>query len=603
MIYLSFVVFWVCISSSYAQQYYDSSDCYSDMQFPGSKYTCNSFQISSCKTVLIYRAKQHVQTIERISDMFHLNSTDVLALNNLTSPSEKLKPGREVVVPINCSCSGQFFQANFSYTVQERTTFSQIACEDFEGLVKSLTLQEMNRPPQAGSQLHVPLRCACPDNFSLSNGVNYLVTYPIIEGDGPRKLIEKFGISPEDFLAVNHLHPEPTVFPGTTVLLPLKAAPVIDFSTPDSPPPTHVFLPTNPTDRTPKRQKLSKLYIAGSVAGFSLLLVALVACGVHIMVLKKWKGDQNFQSITARSSPRSGQTGGSSTNSCLSPDLLAGIKYSLFIYSMEELRKATRDFSEEMKIADEVYKGLIDNVEVMIKKMRFEDTWQVIDLHSKINHINIVNLQGVCYGENHAFSDSYLVFEFPSNGSLRHCLSNPSITLQWHRRTQIAFDIATGLHYLHYCTFLTHARMSLSSRNIFMTANWRAKIANIGTPLKGNYDEENDRGWVAPAECLLHGSAAEKADIFAFGVVLLELISAREDFEGKPFKESIKFLGEDSGGGCFEQLRSFMDPSLKNDYSLAEVLCLAVLAKACVEDDHLHRPSMDDIMKVLARIS
>lgn len=184
MIYLSFVAFWVCISSSYAQQYYDSSDCSSDMQFPGSKYTCNSFQISSCKTFLIYRAKQHVQTIERISDMFQLSSTDVLALNNLTSPSEKLKPGREVVVPINCSCSGQFFQANFSYKVQESTTFSQIACEDFEGLVKSLTLQEMNKPPQAGSQLHVPLRCACPDNFSLRNGVNYLVTYPIIEGDG-----------------------------------------------------------------------------------------------------------------------------------------------------------------------------------------------------------------------------------------------------------------------------------------------------------------------------------------------------------------------------------------------------------------------------------
>ena len=61
-------------------------------------------------------------------------------------------------------------------------------------------------------------------------------------------------------------------------------------------------------------------------------------------------------------------------------------------------------------------------------------------------------------------------------------------------------------------------------------------------------------------------------------------------------------MGGASEGGCFEKLRSFMDPSLKDDYPLAEALCLAVLAKACLEDDPLHRPTMDYIMKVLARM-
>lgn len=84
---------------------------------------------------------------------------------------------------------------------------------------------------------------------------------------------------------------------------------------------------------------------------------------------------------------------------------------------------------------------------------------------------------------------------------------------------------------------------------------------------------------------------------------MLELISGREDPDGKWFKESIEFLGRATENGCFEQLRSFVDPSLKDDFSLAEALCLAVLAKACVEDDPLRRPSMDDIMKVLARLA
>ena len=101
----------------------------------------------------------------------------------------------------------------------------------------------------------------------------------------------------------------------------------------------------------------------------------------------------------------------------------------------------------------------------------------------------------------------------------------------------------------------------------------------------------------------MHGSASEKVDIFAFGVVLFELISGREATEGNLFKDSIGFLGGGaSEGGCFEQLRSFIDPSLKENYLLTEALCLAVLAKACIEDDPLRRPSMDDILKVVGRM-
>ena len=77
-------------------------------------------------------------------------------------------------------------------------------------------------------------------------------------------------------------------------------------------------------------------------------------------------------------------------------------------------------------------------------------------------------------------------------------------------------------------------------------------------------------------EYLLHGLVSEKVDIFAFGVVLLELISGRDNFDGKPIKDSLGFLlGEASEGGCFEGLRSFMDPNLK-DYSLPEALCLSM---------------------------
>ena len=155
----------------------------------------------------------------------------------------------------------------------------------------------------------MPLRCACPDNFTTSKRVIYLVTYPFIEGDETGTLSKKFSISPEDLWVVNHLEPKPTVFPNTTVLIPLTKVTVMDFSVPDPPPPTPAFLRTISNGKKPKSTKSRNLYMAISIAGAILVLVALVECGIK--VLKKLKGEK-FMSRSSlipcsqvRSSPRS----------------------------------------------------------------------------------------------------------------------------------------------------------------------------------------------------------------------------------------------------------------------------------------------------------
>lgn len=448
---------------------------------------------------------------------------------------------------------------------------------------------------RAGSTLRVPIKCACSDETETNDGIKYLVTYPLIEHDSTTKVGKKFNVSVEEIWKCNGMDPfAPTVFPTTTVLVPVRDEPFIDFTVPDSDPPTPPFLPTKPVEKRPKLpQTIKKVYVAGSVVGFCLVLALLISCGLYIKALRKYE-DQRIKASAARiNSLNSCSTPVSSpfsTNSCLSPDLLVGIKYSLCNYSVEELRIATKDFSEEAKISSSVYKGMIKNDDevVMIKQMRLEGTKQVIDVHSRINHVNIVKLRGVCYGRDDcscscSCSWSYLVFEFPTNGSLRDCLSSSTAALHWHRRTQIAFDIATGLHYLHYSVTPAYAHLSLDSTRIFLTSGWRAKVAVCGVNLGGR---------VAP----------EKAEIFEFGVLLLELISGKEGVDGKEVKETTTFLGGANEGGCFDQLRKFVDPCLKDDYPLAEALCLSVLAGSCVEDDPMHRPSMEDVLKILARM-
>ena len=83
----------------------------------------------------------------------------------------------------------------------------------------------------------------------------------------------------------------------------------MDFSVPDPPPPTPAFLPTISNGKKPKSTKSRNLYMAISIAGAILVLVALVECGIK--VLKKLKGEK-FMSRSSlipcsqvRSSPRS----------------------------------------------------------------------------------------------------------------------------------------------------------------------------------------------------------------------------------------------------------------------------------------------------------
>ncbi|CAL1404547.1 unnamed protein product [Linum trigynum] len=604
-------------SKASAQQHYDTSDCAApNSTSPGSRYTCNttSSSNSSCSTFLFFRATRQFRTLASISELLNSSVDSMQHLNGgVASSMEVLDPGREVVVPVQCSCSGQYFQTELvTYTAHlNNTSVADVACSVFESLVTYSTIMEANGfdtdQVVAGTVIHLPLKCACPDlrdDNSTNGGLNYLATYPVFEGDMLREIDDKFGISGEDLFRINGLDPWTTIYPNTTLLIPLKEISVrvnMTSRVSSSPPPAPVFLPTIIVERrsSSNNSRLKRsFYITGSVIVFFISVAAMFAFGMHMNGRRKEKIQKllSFNTSISQltcSTPKSSATG---LTPCLSPDLLVGIKYSLRSYSTDELRIGTKDFSDENKIGDEGYKALIDDVEVMVKPMMFDDIRQVVDIHSRINHINIVALLGVCYDHG---DDSCIVLELPSNGCLRNCLANPSSHLRWNRRTQIAFDVATGLHYLHYCIFPSYAHMSVNTRNIFLTSNWRAKLTNIRTnPSSGH--SPSHKGWLAPE---YNGSASDKVDIFAFGVVLLELISGREDTDGTSFKESLGFLGGGAGeGGCFERLRSFVDPCLEGNYPLAEALCLSVLAKACVEDDPLHRPSMDDILKVLVRM-
>ncbi|KAK9090298.1 hypothetical protein Sjap_023475 [Stephania japonica] len=600
----------ICVTKHiYSQQFYDNTNCTSQQSqvIPGSNYLCNASEniSSTCDTFIVYRVQQSFDTLSAISNLFNANGTHLFNINNLSeSSSLGLYHGREIIVPVNCLCNGRYSQAILKYNYSSKSgSLSRVACEVYEGLVKAQTLADENSKTEG--EISVPLRCACPNKIDRSNGVQFLVTYPILESDNTALIGRKFGVHEAKILDANSLEFDATIFPQTTLLIPTEKIPALVSEFNSTPVPTSTIpLEKLEPDTSSKRSLQVRIGVGLGIT----VLIVVAAFGIGIHYRRKWHPER-FQQLSTRSS----------TTSSFSPDLIDGmskLKQSLISFSLEELQIATRNFCESSAISSSVYKGKIGGSHMAIEKMDSVKTAQhIIDILTRINHLNIVKLEGFCYG-----SMPYLIYKFAENGRLRDCLSNAEIAraFTWKMRTQIAFDVAVGLHYIHYCTRPSYFHRNINSRNIMITIDWRAEISGfrwVKTLSSSEVENAADMNWYEPQvvgnegylapEYFFHGLASPKVDVFAFGVILLELLSSKDAVADESMlKDSVGFLQDGFGGSpeCLDKLKEFMDPALEENYQLGNALCLALLAKGCLEEDPRHRPTMNDVLKTLSRM-
>ncbi|KAL5750631.1 hypothetical protein ACOSP7_025234 [Xanthoceras sorbifolium] len=608
------------IKQTHSRQSYDRFNCSSESEVPGSNYLCTPEGLT-CDTYIVYRAQENFQSLSSISPLFNLSSQNLLDLNSMTeADSSNITTGQEIIIPITCSCLDRFSQAIVMYNFSSSDSFAAVACGVFEGLVKALSLVEEN-PGFEGDDpdalmIKVPIRCACPNENDRSNGVKFLVTYPVIENDTNDLIASKFGVPEKKIWEANRLESLPTIFPQTTLLIPMNDTPGVNRDIePRSEDPALSPRGVIPLKKVTSSETILKPQ-AFLVLGVVLVVVfMIIACCVLICIQRK-NHLRRFQPLSARSPFSANLSPSLSPN--LSPAFLDGmskLKHSLINFSLEELRIATQDFNEASVIGTAMYRGRIGGSYVAIEKINSEDAARcIIDILTKFNHLNVVRLEGCCYQRR-----PYLVFEFAENGSLRDCLSNTTMSRQftWEKRMQIAFDLAVAIHYIHYCTKPTYVHQNINSRNVLITMDWRAKISGFGLAKPVICKEENERmnwnesvvvgskGYLVP-EYLTDGLTSLKMDVFAYGIVLLELLSGREvTMEGKLLKDSVNFLVDcklEVSSGCLDKLNKFWDPALEGDCPLGDVIWLTLLAKACTEEDPLHRPTMNDVLKAISRM-
>jgi len=287
---------------------------------------------------------------------------------------------------------------------------------------------------------------------------------------------------------------------------------------------------------------------------------------------------------------------------------------SVLLY--EDLKVATRNFHRKNKIGDGVfgamYKGVLhDGMEVAIKQLSSkvrqdnQEFVKEVQLIASVQHPNIVRLLGCSLTS----STRYLVYEYVDNKSLAQALFEPvkGLKLEWTSRFNIALGTAQGLAHLHSKSESCMVHSDIKATHILLDEKLGPKIADFGLAQLLQNDAEKlhtfvdgTRGYVAP-EYVLQGQLTPKADVFSYGIVLLELVTGRRNMDPKLQKQQQYLLSWVWELHEENQALELIDPEVKHTCDKKQAILLMRVALLCTQDAPNLRPTMSRIIGMLTR--
>ncbi|XP_010251167.1 PREDICTED: cysteine-rich receptor-like protein kinase 2 [Nelumbo nucifera] len=291
-------------------------------------------------------------------------------------------------------------------------------------------------------------------------------------------------------------------------------------------------------------------------------------------------------------------------------------------FKYSTLEKATGSFDDANKLGHggfgTVYKGVLpDGREIAVKRLFFNNKHRAADFYNEVNiissveHKNLVRLLGCsCSGP-----ESLLVYEFLPNKSLDRFLfdSNRGKALNWEKRFEIIVGTSEGLVYLHENNKIRIIHRDIKASNILLDSKLRAKIADFG--LARSFQEDKSHistaiagtlGYMAP-EYLAHGQLTEKADVYSFGVLLLEIVTGRQNNRSKTSEYSdslVNSVWRKFQEGTVEDL---FDPNLMlHNYDInstikKDILRVVHVGLLCTQEVPSLRPSMSKALHMMLK--
>ncbi|KAE8730206.1 LysM domain receptor-like kinase 3 [Hibiscus syriacus] len=558
--------------------------CKADVMFP---FNCSSQEIKKCDALLY-----HINTGLDDDQIASFYSVDPSTFRPISHGNN-----RNYLIPVPCSCEdigndtvAYFYDA--SYTVKKHDTFQDVSTSIYSG--QALEVGDEVSSFNPGNKVPMHLICGCIESPSKT-----IVTYTVQQGDALTSIATQLWTNIKDIERLNsNLTQNPDLIISGSVL----------YVTMDN---DRIPAPMKRGGGGGRRKWTILIVVLSVVAFFS--TVALL-----IFLIRKRKGQkmsvEHPKSVSK--SMMSGRTFSLQSQFFYTEnmeDVTAFESEIPMIYSLEEIEKATDNFDEKKKIGSGgygyVYHGILRSKEVAIKKMKSNKSKEFF---AELK----VELLGFASGDDHL----YLVYEYVQNGSLNDHLHDPLLKghqpLSWIARTQIALDAAKGIEYIHDHTKARYVHRDIKTSNILLDKGLRGKVGDFG--LAKLVERTNEEDLIAtrlvgtpgylPPESVMDLQVTPKSDVFAFGVVLAELITGqralvRDNKEPNKMRSLITVVNnifvEENPEKALEEV---IDGSLRGSYPMEDVYKMTELAMWCLSDEAVNRPEMRDVVLALSQI-
>ncbi|KAF8035409.1 hypothetical protein BT93_C1442 [Corymbia citriodora subsp. variegata] len=281
-------------------------------------------------------------------------------------------------------------------------------------------------------------------------------------------------------------------------------------------------------------------------------------------------------------------------------------------YSYSNIKRITRNFKHKLGEGGygSVYKGMLrSGNEVAIKilknsKAHGQDFISEVATIGRIHHVNIVQLIGFCFEG----SKQALVYDLMSNGSLdKHIFGKEGDKfLDIKKIYEIALGVARGIEYLHRGCDIQILHFDIKPHNILLDKNFTPKVSDFGLAKLYPTDHSivsltaarGTLGYMAPELFYKSiGGVSYKADVYSFGMMLMEMASRRKNINANAEQSSQIYFPMWVYDQVSEGTSVEMEEVVEEERNVIKKMIIVALW--CIQLDPDHRPPMRKVLEML----